>query len=137
MEIKPIRTDEEYEAALARIEELFDAEPDSPEGDELEILASLVETYERRNYSIGPPDPIEAIKIRMADLGLDRKDLESVIGSKGRISEVLNRKRHLTLPMVQKLSEKLGLPAEVLVQPYPLAKTARKACRSRGREACA
>jgi len=104
MEIKPIRTQKDYVAALARIEEIFDAEPDTPEGDELEIISSLVETYERRNYPIGLPDPIEAIKIRMEDLGLHRKDLESVIGSKGRVSEILNRKRSLTLPMVQRLS---------------------------------
>jgi HTH-type transcriptional regulator/antitoxin HigA len=137
MEIKPIRTEKEYESTLARIEEIFDAEPDTPEGDELEILASLVETYEKKHYPIGLPDPIEAIKIRMEDLGLDRKDLESVIGSKGRISEILNRKRPLTLPMVQRLSEKLGLSTEVLAQPYPLSKTARKECRGRPQEACA
>lgn len=137
MEIKPIRTEKDYEAALARIEEIFDAEPDTPEGDELEILATLVETYEKKNYPIGLPDPIEAIKIRMEDLGLDRTDLEDAIGSKGRISEILNRKRPLTLPMVQRLSEKLGLPTEVLAQPYPLAETGRKECRGRRREACA
>jgi len=137
MKIKPIHTEEDHEAALARIEEIFDAEPDTPAGDELEILTSLVETYEKKNYPIGLPDPIEAIKIHMEDLGLDRKDLESVIGSKGRISEILNRKRPLTLPMVQRLSEKLGLPTEVLAQPYPLAKTTRKECRGRRREACA
>ena len=137
MEIKPIRTEKDYEAALARIEEIFDAEPDTLEGDELEILASLVETYERKHYTIGLPDPIEAIKIRMEDLGLDRKDLEDAIGSRGRISEILNRKRPLTLPMVQKLSQKLGLPTEVLAQPYLLAKTGRKECLDRGREACA
>jgi len=136
MRIKPIRTEEDYEATLARIEEIFDAEPDTPEGDELEILASLIETYEKKNYPIALPDPIEAIKIRMEDLGLDRKDLESAIGSKGRISEILNRKRPLTLPMVQRLSEKLGLPAEVLAQPYSLAKTTGKECQDRGREVC-
>ena len=135
MEIKPIRTNEDYEAALARIEEIFDAEPDTPAGDELEILASLVEVYEKRNYPIGLPDPIEAIKIRMEDLGLDRKDLEDVIGSKGRISEILNRKRPLTLPMVQRLSKKLGLPTEVLAQPYPLAQAPRREGRGRRREA--
>jgi len=137
MEIRPIRTEKDYEAALARIEEIFDAEPYTPEGDELEILSSLVETYEKKHYPIGVPDPIEAIKIRMEDLGLHRKDLESVIGSKGRISEILNRKRPLTLPMVQRLSEKLGLPAEVLAQPYPLADTTRKECRGSRREVCA
>ncbi|MEW6111157.1 MAG: helix-turn-helix domain-containing protein [Thermodesulfobacteriota bacterium] len=137
MEIKPIRTQKDYRAALTRIEEIFDAEPDTPEGDELEIISSLVETYERRNYPIGLPDPIEAIKIRMEDLGLDRKDLESVIGSKGRVSEILNRKRPLTLPMVQRLSEKLGLPTEVLAQPYHLAKTVGKERRGKRREAYA
>jgi HTH-type transcriptional regulator/antitoxin HigA len=137
MEIKPIRTEKDYEAALARIEEIFDADLGTPEGDELEILASLVETYEKKNYPIGLPDPIEAIKIRMKDLGLERKDLEDAIGSKGRISEILNRKRPLTLPMVQRLSKKLGLPTEVLAQPYPLVKTARKQCLGRGRKACA
>ncbi len=121
MKIKPIRSEKDYEAALARIEKIFDAEPDTPDGDELEILASLVEIYEKRNYPIELPDPIEAIKIRMEDLGLDRKDLETAIGSKGRISEILNRKRPLTLPMVQRLSEKLGLPIEVLAQTYSLA----------------
>ncbi|MCL4537989.1 MAG: helix-turn-helix domain-containing protein [Bacteroidetes bacterium] len=137
MKIKPIRTEKDYEAALVRIEEIFDAEPDTPAGDELEILSSLVEIYEKKNYPIELPDPIEAIKIRMEDLGLERKDLESAIGSKGRISEILNRKRPLTLPMVQKLSEKLGLPTEVLAQTYPLAKTPRKECRGKRQEASA
>jgi HTH-type transcriptional regulator / antitoxin HigA len=137
MEIKPIRTEKEYEAAIARIEKIFDAEPDTPEGDELEILASLVETYEKKNYPFGLPEPIEAIKIRMEDLGLGRRDLEDAIGSKGRISEILNRKRPLTLPMVQRLSEKLGLPTEVLAQPYTLDKTAGKKCGGRSRESSA
>jgi HTH-type transcriptional regulator / antitoxin HigA len=136
MEIKPIHTEKDYEAALTRIEEIFDAEPGTLEGDELEILASLVETYERKNHPIELPDPIEAIKIRMEDLGLDRKDLEDAIGSKGRISEILNRKRPLTLPMVQRLSIKLGLPTEVLAQPYALAEPAHKDSRSKRREAC-
>jgi HTH-type transcriptional regulator/antitoxin HigA len=137
MKIKPIHTEEDYEAALARIEVIFDAEPNTPHGDELEILSSLVETYERKNYPIELPDPIEAIKIRMEDLGLGRKDLEAVIGSKGRISEILNRKRPLTLRMVQRLSEKLGLPTEVLAQPYPLATPPRKELCGKHAEACA
>jgi HTH-type transcriptional regulator / antitoxin HigA len=137
MKIKPIRTEKDYETVLARIEEIFDAEPDTPEGDELEILASLIETYEKKNYPIGLPDPIEAIKVRMEDLGLVRKDLESAIGSKGRVSEILNRKRPLTLSMVRRLSEKLGLPTEVLAQAYPLADTSPKECRSGHREVCA
>ena len=137
MDIKPIRTEEDYESALSRIEEIFDAERDTPEGDELEILASLIEVHEKKHYPIGLPDPIEAIKIRMEDLGLARKDLEDVIGSKGRISEIFNRRRPLTLPMVQRLSEKLGLPTEVLAQPYPLAETSDQKYRSRRREASA
>ena len=137
MKIKPIRTEKDYEAALARIEEIFDAEPDTPAGDELEILASLVETYERKNYPIGLPDPIEAIKVRMEDLGLDRKDLESSIGSKGRISEILNRKRPLTLPMIQRLSEKLGLPTELPWRSRILSPThrAKKAVTDAGKRA--
>lgn len=138
MQIKPIRNEQDYEAVLARIEEIFHAEPDTPDGDELEILSSLVEVYENRNYPIEMPDPIEAIKIRMEDLGLNRKDLEDAIGLKGRISEVLNRKRPLTLPMVQKLSKKLGLPTEVLAQSYSLVPTTRKQCGGkRRREMCA
>jgi len=136
MNIRPIRTEEDYEAAIARIEVIFDAEPDTPDGDELEILASLVEVYEKKNYPIPMPDPIEAIKIRMEDLGLDRKALEEAIGSKGRVSEILNRKRPLTLPMVQRLGEKLGLPIEVLAQTYPLARAPRKPRRGRHPEVC-
>jgi HTH-type transcriptional regulator / antitoxin HigA len=136
MNIKPIRTEEDYETALGRIEEIFDAEPDTPDGEELEILAALVEVYEKKHFPVELPDPIEAIKIRMEDLGFDRKDLEDAIGSKGRISEILNRRRPLTLPMVIKLSEKLGLPTEILAQSYPLEKAKRRECRSQGREAC-
>ncbi len=137
MQIKPIRNEKDYESVLVRIEEIFDAEPDTPDGDELEILSSLVEVYEKKNYPIEMPDPIEAIKIRMEDLGLNRKDLEDAIGFKGRISEVLNRKRPLTLPMVRKLSKKLGLPTEVLAQSYSLAPTTDKPCRGKRGQICA
>jgi HTH-type transcriptional regulator / antitoxin HigA len=139
MEIQPIRDDNNYQAALKRIEEIWKALPGTPEDAELEILTSLVETYEKNCYPPELPDPIEAIKIRMEDLGLERKDLENVIGSKGRISEILNRRRPLTLPMVQRLSEKLGLPVEVLAQTYPLDRPTQRKCRSRhgkDREAC-
>jgi HTH-type transcriptional regulator / antitoxin HigA len=136
MNIKPIRTETDYEAALARIEEIFDAEPDTPDGEELEILAALVEVYEKKHFPVELPDPIEAIKIRMEDLGFDRKDLEDAIGSKGRISEILNRRRPLTLPMVIKLSEKLGLPTEVLAQSYPLENAKRRKPCDQRREAC-
>lgn len=120
MEIKPFKTAEDYRKALNRAREIWDAQPETPEADELEILLPLIEAYEDVHYHIAPPDPIEAIKIRMEDLGLKRKDLESCIGSRGRVSEILNRRRALTLPMIQKLSDKLGIPGDVLITPYPL-----------------
>jgi HTH-type transcriptional regulator / antitoxin HigA len=122
MDIRPIRTEEDYKAALIRIEKIWDSESGTPEDDELEILVSQVERYERRKYSSTLPDPIEAIKIRMEDLGLTRKDLEPLIGTRARVSEILNRRRQLSVSMIRKLSHRLGLPAEVLLQPYPLAK---------------
>ena len=120
MEIRPIRTEKDYRKALKRTGEIWDAEPGTPEADELESLLPLIEDYEEAHYHIDPPDPIEAIKVRMEDLGLSRKDLESCIGSRGRVSDILNRRRPLTLPMIRKLSAKLGLPGDVLIAPYPL-----------------
>jgi HTH-type transcriptional regulator / antitoxin HigA len=120
MEIKPIRTEEDFKEALTRAGEIWDAQPGTPEADELEVLLPLIEDYEESHYHIPRPDPIEAIKIRMEELGLSRKDLELCIGSRGRVANVLNRKRPLTLPMIRKLSEKLGLPGDVLISPYPL-----------------
>ncbi|MBI4963695.1 MAG: DNA-binding protein [Desulfomonile tiedjei] len=120
MEIKPIRTEEEYRAALARLGDIWDAEPDTPESDELDVLSVLVEAYEDEHYPMDPPDPIEAIKFRMEQMGLTRKDLEPYIGSRGRVSEVLTRKRRLSLDMIRNLNEKLGIPAEVLIARYPL-----------------
>jgi HTH-type transcriptional regulator / antitoxin HigA len=122
MNIKPLRTEEDYGAALARIDQIFDAEPDTPDGEELEILVSLVERYEQKHYPISLPDPIEAIKIRMEDLGLKQKDLISIIGSRSHVSEILNRKRKLTVDMIRGLSMKLGLSTDVLVQSYSLNK---------------
>ncbi|HCU57410.1 MAG TPA: transcriptional regulator [Anaerolineaceae bacterium] len=116
MEIKPIRTEADYEAALAEIELLWGSEPDNPEGDLFEVLFTLVEAYEERHYPILPPDPVEAIKYYMDSRGLDRRDLEQFIGPSGRVSEVLNRKRPLTLNMIRKLNAGLGIPAEVLIQ---------------------
>ena len=121
MEIKPIKTEKEYEAALREIERLFDAKPGTSEGDQLEVLATLVEAYENERYSIPLPDPIEAIQYYMETRGLARADIEQYIGSRARVSEILNRKRSLTLSMIQRLHEGLGIPAEVLVQPYKLA----------------
>lgn len=118
MEIKPIKNDVDYQAALKEIELLFDAAPDTPEGDRLEVLTTLVEVYEERLYSIPLPDPIEAILYHMESRGLTRRDLEPYIGSRARVSEVLNRKRPLTMEMIRNIHKGVGIPAEVLIQPY-------------------
>jgi HTH-type transcriptional regulator/antitoxin HigA len=120
MIITPIRNEADYKSALSRAKEIWNAAEKTPESDELEILLDLIEAYERRNYPMELPDPINAINIRMEELGLRRKDLEPCIGSRARVSEILNRRRSLTLPMIRNLSELLGLSAEVLVQPYAL-----------------
>lgn len=116
MEIRPIKNDADYEAALAEIDRLMNAEPDTPEGDRLDVLATLVEAYEARNFAIDAPDPIDAILFRMEQLELTRKDLEPLIGGRGRVSEVLSGRRNLTLAMIRKLSAKLRIPAEVLIR---------------------
>jgi len=116
MEIKPIRTEADYEAALAEVERLWGAEPGTPDGDRFEVLVTLVEAYEEKQYPILPPDPVEAIKYYMDSRGLDRRDLEQYIGPSGRVSEVLSRKRPLTLAMIRKLNAGLGIPAEILIQ---------------------
>jgi HTH-type transcriptional regulator / antitoxin HigA len=115
MDIKPIRTEEDYETALEEVERLWGAEPETPDGDRFEVLFTLVEAYEEQHYEIPPPDPVEAIKYAMESRGLDRSDLEAYIGGSGRVSEVLNRKRPLTLRMIRKLHAGLGIPAEVLI----------------------
>jgi len=120
MDIKPIKTEADYQAALKEIEKLFGVEPGSSEGDRLEVLMTLVEVYEDKHYSIPLPDPIEAINYFMESRGLTRADLESYIGSRARVSEILNRKRPLTLSMIQRLYTGLGIPAEVLVKPYKI-----------------
>jgi HTH-type transcriptional regulator / antitoxin HigA len=120
MNIKPIRNDEDYQTTLAEIDQLFDAESNSPDGEKLEILITLVEAYENENYPIGLPDPIEAIKYHLESRGLTRRDLEPYIGSRARVSEVMNRKRQLTLNMIRRLSAGLGIPAEALIQPYEI-----------------
>jgi HTH-type transcriptional regulator/antitoxin HigA len=120
MEIKPIRTEEEYRDALARLNDIWDAEPNTPESDELDVLAVLLEAYEEKHYPIDPPDPIEAIKFRMEQMGLTHEDMEPYIGRGARVSEVLSRKRRLSLDMIRKLNEKLLIPAEILIARYPL-----------------
>jgi HTH-type transcriptional regulator / antitoxin HigA len=120
MDIKPIKTEADYQTALKEIEKLFGVEPGSSEGDRLEVLMTLVEVYEDKHYSIPLPDPIEAINYFMESRGLTRADLESYIGSRARVSEILNRKRPLTLSMIQRLYAGLGIPAEVLVKPYKI-----------------
>jgi HTH-type transcriptional regulator/antitoxin HigA len=116
VEIQPIKTERDYDAALAEVEALWGAQPDTPEGDKLDVLITLVEAYEARHHPIFPPDPIEAILFRMEQSGLERKDLERYIGHSGRVSEVLNRKRPLTLSMIRKLWEGLDIPLESLIQ---------------------
>ncbi len=123
MNIKPIKTNSDYETALKEIERLFGAEPGTPDDDRLEVLSTLVEAYEDKHYSIPLPDPIEAILYYMESRGLSRADLEPFIGSRARVSEILNRRRPLTLSMIQRLHENLGIPAEALVQPYKLTVT--------------
>jgi HTH-type transcriptional regulator / antitoxin HigA len=116
MKPKILKTEEEYEAALTRVEGLMEAAPASPEEDELELWSLLVQEYERRHHPIDSPDPIEAIRFRMEQLGLQQKDLTKFIPAKSKVSEVLNRKRPLSLPMIRALHQNLGIPAEVLVQ---------------------
>lgn len=121
--IKPIRTEADYERALGDIDTLFDARPGTAGGDELEVLVTLVEAYEAEHHSIDAPDPIALIKFAMEQRGSDRTDLEKIIGPRGRVSEILNRKRPLTLGMIRRLSDEWGLPTDVLVQRYALRKT--------------
>lgn len=115
MEIRPIKTAQDHAAALRRIGELWDA-PDGSEGaDELDVLATLVEAWEKANVSIEPPDPVDAVLFRMEQMGLTRRDLEPFIGSRGRVSEVLSRRRPLSLAMIRRLHEGLNIPAEILI----------------------
>ena len=113
-----LKTGEDYERALSRLDEIFDAPINSKEGDEAELLVLLIENYENEHYPIGPPDPIEAIKFRMEQMGMKKKDLAEVIGYKSRVSEILSRKRKLTLTMIRNLHEKLKIPYESLMTDY-------------------
>ena len=122
MEIKPIRTEKDYDKALERLELIFDAAPDSKEGDEAEILSLLIENFENKHHPIEAPDPIEAIKIRMEEMNLKQKDLIGVIGGKSRVSEILNKKKKLTVEMIRELERILHISASVLVNNYQLTK---------------
>ena len=116
MDIKPIKTDADYRAALKEIETLMMAEPDTPEGEKLDVLVTLVEAYEQKHYPLDLPDPVEAIMFEMEQKGLTVKDLEPMIGKSNRVYEVLNHKRSLTLKMIWRLHEQLGIPAESLIK---------------------
>ena len=118
MTIKPIKTKRDYQAALARLEVIFDSKPGTPEGDELEVLGILIDKYEMEHYPIGYPDPIEAIKFRMEQMGYNQNDLAKVVGLKSRASEILNKKRKLSLDMIRQLHQVLKIPTDVLIQRY-------------------
>jgi HTH-type transcriptional regulator / antitoxin HigA len=116
-ELKPIRTKADYKNALAQVEQLWGAKTGTPEGDRLDILATLIDVYESKNYPMDPPDPVEAIKFRMEQQGLTRKDLEPLIGTRTRVAEVLNRRRSLSIAMIRRLHDTLGISADVLIRP--------------------
>src|SRR5690554_50900 len=122
MKLKPIKSEQDYRSALNRLEVIFDAPIDTKEGDEAEILSLLIENYENEHYPIEAPDPIEAIKIRMEELNLRQKDLVGIIGGKSRVSEILNRKKRLTVDMIRELEVILKISASVLVNDYQVVK---------------
>jgi HTH-type transcriptional regulator/antitoxin HigA len=121
MEIKPIKTESDYQSALIEIEKLFDAAYGSVDGDKLDILVTLVQSYEEKYFPIDSTDPIEAIKFRMEQLNFRNKDLEPLLGTRGRVSEILNIKRRLTLEMIRMLHNTLHIPSSVLIAEYPLS----------------
>jgi HTH-type transcriptional regulator / antitoxin HigA len=123
-ELKPIRTEADYDRALAEVERLWGAKSGSLDGDRLDLLATLIDAYEAEHYPMDPPDPVEAIKFRMEQNGLSRKDLEPLIGTRTRVAEVLNRKRSLSISMIRRLHKHLGISADVLIQPSQKGKAA-------------
>ena len=131
MQIHPIRTEQDHRAAVARIEALMNAAPDSPDGDELDVLATLVDAYEAKHHVIDAPDPVAAIQFRMEQQHLSRKDLEPLIGSRARVSEVLTRKRSLTLEMVRRVKSGLGISADLLIAAAPVSAKAYRPSASR------
>ena len=120
MEIKPIKSEADYSSALLEVEKLMDAKLGTPEGDKFDVLVTLIEAYEEKHHPILPPDPVEAIIHQMESQDLSRKDLEPLIGSRARVSEILNKKRPLSLNMIRKLQKGLGISAETLIKPYKL-----------------
>lgn len=116
-DVKPIRTEADHERALAEVERLWGARSGTPRGDRLDVLATLIDAYESEHHPVDPPDPVEAIRFRMEQQGLTRKDLEPMIGSRTRVAEVLNRKRSLSIAMIRRLHDGLGIPAEILIRP--------------------
>lgn len=118
MNIKPIKTQKDYKDALKRLEKIFDAKPGTKQADELEILSILIEKYENEKYPITSPDPIAAIKFRMEQMGYKQKDLENIIGYRGRVSEILSKKRKLSLEMIRRLHIGLQIPTDILLQEY-------------------
>ena len=116
-EVRPIRTEADHEAALAEVERLWGAKSGTPEGDRLDVLATLIDAYEAQHHPMDPPDPVEAIKFRMEQQGLTRKDLEPLLGTRTRVAEVLGGRRGLSIAMIRRLHERLGIPAEILIRP--------------------
>lgn len=135
MQIRPIRTEQDHRIAVTRIEALMSAAPDTPEGDELEVLATLVDAYETKHDVMDAPDPMTAIQFRMEQKGLSRKDLEPFIGSRARVSEVLTGKRPLTLRMVRRVRDGLGISADLLIAPAPALNGNRSGSRVRAGKA--
>ena len=127
IKVRPIKTEADYDAALARAAGLMDAEEGTAEADELDVLATLIEAYEDKHYPMGLSDPIEAIKYRMEQQGLTRKDLEPIIGTRTRVAEVLNGKRNLSIGMIRRLHAKLGIAAEVLIRPTQKSQQVKRA----------
>jgi HTH-type transcriptional regulator / antitoxin HigA len=115
MNIRPIKTEQDYKVSIKRVEELWGAKKDTAEGDELDLLVTLIESYEMKHYPIAPPDPIDAIKFRMEQMGISRTEMVKYLGSQNRVSEILNRKRTLTLKMIKSLYKGLKIPAEILL----------------------
>ncbi|PCD04189.1 transcriptional regulator [Sphingomonas spermidinifaciens] len=116
-ELKPIRNDADHEAAMEEVARLWGAKSGTPDGDRLDVLVTLIDAYEAKHHALDAPDPVEAIKFRMEQQGLTRRDLEGVIGTRTRIAEVLNRRRGLSIDMIRRLHDRLGIPAEVLIRP--------------------